>query len=127
MSKHTPGPWWVEKRKDSHSPQIQAKHRGEGSSYCVATVNFWESPEANARLIAMAPELLDALKVARDTTDRGALFDEWNNLIAKAEGAAPVVAKPVTLCTCGKALETPRDYAAHCKEFPDHFAKTVAE
>lgn len=33
----------------------------------------------------------------------------------------PATAKPVIMCTCGKVLETPRDYAAHCKEFPDHF------
>jgi hypothetical protein len=34
--------------------------------------------------------------------------------------------KPVMLCKCGKVLETPRDYAAHCKEFPDHFVNTSA-
>lgn len=32
--------------------------------------------------------------------------------------------KPVMLCRCGKVLESPRDYAAHCKEFPDHFVRT---
>lgn len=66
-SKHTPGPWWVEVRPNPASAitplfQIQAKHRGEGSNYCIASVNFWEAPEANARLIAAAPDLLSALK-----------------------------------------------------------------
>ena len=55
---HTAGPWWVEKRSEW---QVQAKHRGEGSSYCVATVNHWEFPEANACLIAAAPVLLGEL------------------------------------------------------------------
>lgn len=60
----TPGPWWLEKRS-SGGLNVQAKHRGEGSSYCVASVNFHEPPhdEANARLIAAAPELLHALEL----------------------------------------------------------------
>jgi hypothetical protein len=63
----TPGPWWVEDRlkvcanRGGGALQIQAQHRGEGSSYCVATVNFWEATEANARLIAAAPQLYAAL------------------------------------------------------------------
>lgn len=62
---HTPGPWWVEdRRKASGKLQIQAKHRGEGSSYCIASVNEWEVPEANGRLLAAAPCLLAALKRA---------------------------------------------------------------
>ena len=60
---HTPGPWWVERRVGD-ALQVNAKHRGEGSSYCVASVNHWEgdADRANARLIASAPELLTALK-----------------------------------------------------------------
>ena len=33
-------------------------------------------------------------------------------------------AKRVMLCRCGKVLESPADYAAHCAEAPDHFTKT---
>lgn len=60
---HTPGPWWVERRVGD-ALQVNAKHRGEGSSYCVASVNHWEgeTDRANARLIAAAPEMLAALK-----------------------------------------------------------------
>ena len=31
---------------------------------------------------------------------------------------------PVIRCSCGKVLENPRMYAAHCAEFPDHFTST---
>jgi len=60
---HTPGPWWVERRVGDAS-QVNARHRGEGSSYCVASINHWEgdADRANARLIAAAPDLLEALK-----------------------------------------------------------------
>lgn len=33
-------------------------------------------------------------------------------------------ANPVMLCKCGKVLETPAIYAAHCAAFPDHFTTT---
>lgn len=60
---HTPGPWWVDDRRPSGKLQINGRHRGEGSSFCVATVNIpWEYPEANARLIAAAPDLLALAK-----------------------------------------------------------------
>ena len=67
---HTPGPWWVERRVGD-ALQINAKHRGEGSSYCVASINHWEgdADKANARLIAAAPELLKALKELADSCD----------------------------------------------------------
>ena len=59
---HTPGPWWVERRVGD-ALQVNARHRGEGSSYCVASVNHWEgdADRANARLIAAAPDLLAAI------------------------------------------------------------------
>ena len=51
MSKHTPGPWeisgtWVQTSDEKKTP--------------VASFNFFASTEANARLIAAAPELLEA-------------------------------------------------------------------
>lgn len=62
---------------------------------------------------------------ARDTPD---VFEmELHQVSAKAIRALTPksqAAKPVILCTCGKVLETPRDYAAHCKEFPGHFKKS---
>lgn len=64
---HTPGPWWVDDRRPAGALQVQAQHRGKGSSYCVATVHEWEVPDANARLLAAAPELLETLQKAADT------------------------------------------------------------
>ena len=32
--------------------------------------------------------------------------------------------KRVMLCGCGKVLENPAAYAAHCREAPDHFTQT---
>lgn len=67
---HTPGPWWVE-RRIGDALQVNARHRGEGSSYCVASINHWEgdADKANARLIAAAPELLAALKELAESCD----------------------------------------------------------
>lgn len=63
MSTHTPGPWSIEdRRRRGGALQVQAQHRGEGSSYCVASVNHWESADENARLIAQSPALLDLAK-----------------------------------------------------------------
>jgi hypothetical protein len=76
----TPGPWRVEDRLDrpvsggGGALQVQAAHRGEGSSYCVASVNLWESPEANARLIAAVPELYEAL------SEVVTLLEGWHRL-----------------------------------------------
>lgn len=66
----TPGPWWTSDRREvavnrgGGAYQVMARHRGEGSSYCVASVNHWESPDANAKLISAAPDLLCALEAA---------------------------------------------------------------
>ena len=55
----TPGPWRAEKRDRW---QVQAEHRGPGSNFCVASINHWsDDAEADARLIAAAPALFEAL------------------------------------------------------------------
>jgi hypothetical protein len=53
MSNHTPGPWNVNGKQSI---------RGANSEY-IARTN-WQNGEANARLIAAAPELLEALMLA---------------------------------------------------------------
>ena len=88
MTKHTPGPWWIDDRRVADGAlQVQAQHRGEGSSYCVASVNGWEVPEANARLIAAAPELLAALLEIEDHHNE---TEDWREIarsaIKKAKG-----------------------------------------
>ena len=63
MSKHTPGPWIIDGNGIKTSISAGSKH--------IAMVNYWhvggaddvigEEHEANARLIAAAPDLLKAL------------------------------------------------------------------
>ena len=92
MSKHTPGPWRV---VDSWNDHMVEGQNGEeiiwqDGPHDTPTIN-----EANARLIAAAPDLLAALEqlvAVKDYSDRiwGATFD-WDAAraaIAKAKGEA---------------------------------------
>ena len=73
MSKHTPGPWRVVPRKcnrgNTVGHEVRAKNpnaksdRGENILF-VSPDSSVPSAEANARLIAAAPELLKACKAA---------------------------------------------------------------
>jgi hypothetical protein len=93
----TPGPWWAECRDLRW--QVQAAHRGPGSNFCIAPINHWaDSAEANARLIAMTPDLLternrlrEALEKIRDKTSGGDTMTEIveivNRIAREALGA----------------------------------------
>ena len=105
-AKHTPGPWKVRKGFSSGEYEVYPTRPGEkpgfkGARWAdVATVSEasrGESARANARLIAAAPELLDALECiksaweAHDDTPKATkvLLDEVQasfSLIAKAKG-----------------------------------------
>ena len=71
MSKHTPGPWRLNKR-DEMDVAVWGSDGFTicGDIYIIADVSFPEKydayghEEANARLIAAAPDLLDALEEA---------------------------------------------------------------
>ena len=79
MSKHTPGPWKVE--------------HGGVNSFDV-WLEGWKVPkltenEANAQLIAAAPDMLEALEMARDARSPGEKICASamrGRAIAKAEG-----------------------------------------
>ena len=88
MSKHTPGPWWI-----AGTATIRA-----GQDAWIASIK-WRNREANARLIAAAPEMLAALRKAItyvelccDETDGEEAAEAKHDLdgaraaIAKAEG-----------------------------------------
>jgi hypothetical protein len=90
MSKHTPGPWTANKptqsngRAEVHAgPMLVAQAfnwllDAEGDEQC------W----ADARLIAAAPDLLEALKAVVRVADRKTdEFDAARAAIKKAEGA----------------------------------------
>ena len=72
MTKHTPGPWEVRKAENGHTSvyPIQGRER-VADVYCPLdhpTGNL----NANARLIAAAPEMLEALKLV-DYMGRGGM------------------------------------------------------
>lgn len=66
MSKHTPGPWYVSKRNPLRV--IESGPRAITLATCstlgrgVTAENAQTEAEANARLIAAAPELCEALR-----------------------------------------------------------------
>lgn len=81
MSKHTPGPWHID---DASYGQIVCSRTSD-----VAVVrNTGGLPHhGNARLIAAAPELLEALKAVLLIADRKHdAFDAARAAITKAEG-----------------------------------------
>jgi hypothetical protein len=93
---HTPGPWTVEEYGDDETPALVI-HRDSESRVCfMATPGSHGDPamiEANAHLIAAAPDMLAALKsVAGATIDDlhdgcSPLWEEVEAAIAKAEGS----------------------------------------
>ena len=93
MSKHTPGPWRAEKHPQHdhvHCSELWMIIAGEPddcSDAEIAQVIAYEA-EANARLIAAAPDMLEALKEARALL-RGCIgeaIDRIDAALAKAEG-----------------------------------------
>lgn len=67
MSKHTPGPWETD-RNNVHTGQIATIHHCLNNDWVEVWSPNWPADEAeqeaNARLIAAAPEMLEALQVA---------------------------------------------------------------
>jgi len=94
---HTPGPWWF----DQASDEITCEAR-EGKVEIASVVTGWApsfeaEQQANARLIAAAPELLAVLLMVKEAAidERGLDFnlttEQWavfHAAIAKATGAA---------------------------------------
>jgi len=84
MAKHTPGNWVVGEGK-------AARIVYASDSYAVADATVWhggvEEAEANARLIAAAPDLLAALQVTRGQWIHSVNADECLAAIAKATDA----------------------------------------
>ena len=84
MSKYTPGPWVAEDRGaygdfDGRSRVIT----GDDRRIAIVQHKGDQEDEANAVLIAVAPEMLNALKHARDCL--GHPDELIDNVLAKAE------------------------------------------
>ena len=86
MSKATPGPWsFYTEPQPNGCPIVGAK--GLMIAQLAHSINYNDQAEtaiANARLIAAAPELLEALKTAHAHIEDDVLRASIGNLIAKA-------------------------------------------
>jgi hypothetical protein len=88
---HTPGPWLTTESTE-HWGRVNVTIQAAFTANDIATA--WqgntETNRANARLIAAAPELLDALELISTATDRGFGIDYAKGCaraaIAKARG-----------------------------------------
>lgn len=97
MSGHTPGPWVAVNVGSDDEPMMEvraARIAGQPPRHSVAICATGDSPQemenANARLIAAAPDLLAALKKARVAVsayspDPTEPLDEIDAALAKAE------------------------------------------
>ncbi len=99
MNKHTPGPWTVyptTELVDNRGTEGVTGYNIESESGEIVGmegIEFWkENAEANANLIASAPDLLEALETAlHDSGCDGDLCAHWwhekaRRAIAKAKG-----------------------------------------
>lgn len=90
-AKHTPGPWF--QHHSEHSIRVcNGKHESEEGCQAIAEaeiIGYQRSEsEANARLIAAAPEMLHALELIRATlpADQKGHAEICDNAIRKARG-----------------------------------------
>ena len=89
-AKHTPGPWVV-----AHSFRgIYSQHPAPGPvQVCRAPENFHDQWDANAPLLAAAPDMLQMLRIVERYFDTEVphpiLQADINEVIAKATGATP--------------------------------------
>jgi hypothetical protein len=93
-TQHTPGPWSYRGSLGPHSnPHLLGPHVVENATGIqIAILNGWRSEvsEANARLIAAAPDLLEALKLCEKNIDsllasaHPKVFDIWLNVVRAA-------------------------------------------
>lgn len=98
MTKFTPGPWiW---RIDGDTGDVYAPSAPEGSRLPAQT--FGPDAEANAALIAAAPELLDALE-----TVRALQFDHSEGVRDRVATVVEAVIKKATSVGRGNAALTP--------------------
>lgn len=86
MNKHTPGPW----RVGDAGAAVFGPKRSDNVLETIATLSkrplILNETKANARLIACAPEMLEALEAVHRMIGDDPSFDFCSALIAKARG-----------------------------------------
>jgi hypothetical protein len=88
MNKHTPGPWRLKESPHKREFSYFIDTGPELGSYFVAAVNNGTGPdEANARLIAAAPELLAALETLYEADQQGFPLATQRQVREQAEAA----------------------------------------
>jgi len=85
--KTTKGPWEVRGKDSVYGPRESISGEYSIGSYCLAEcLGYKDEREANARLIAAAPEMLDVLKMLKRHGYANEVRKAINSAIAKAEG-----------------------------------------
>lgn len=89
MSKHTPGPWEIKRHFDPGYKFISAqKHTALAQVvWCIEDEDRSPECEANAHLIAAAPELLDALCYLLEASSGQGPHDQWLAAMDQARAA----------------------------------------
>jgi hypothetical protein len=83
---HTPGPWSIVDREDDAWRWEGFPHPYEVGSEAAKTGAAFVFGEANARLIASAPDMLEALECIYATTSNSETRELAEDAIAKATG-----------------------------------------
>ena len=92
MTKHTQGPWQVcaDEKEYNNAPLLIWGPRGPGYGTIAEATKYIYEAEANARLIAAAPEMLEVLARVEfwlsTVSDGGAIQNVVREVIAKATG-----------------------------------------
>lgn len=86
MSKHTKGPWKYQEESDAYTHIVRAKNN---YTICHLLQDSSGTTEANARLISVAPDMLQLLKYIRDWVEEEResfqYSEEIKQLIAEGE------------------------------------------
>lgn len=88
---HTPGPWFINRESEDvieGKLSIESVNAETQPSYFIAQVDECKSQEANARLIAAAPELLEFAEewLCMQGSDENYMTAKARAAIAKATG-----------------------------------------
>jgi hypothetical protein len=95
MNKHTPGPWQVGMAFDNYgTTEIAIEHMTTAGNLIIAVaLDGLQGQDANARLIAAAPDLLEALKYCRQKIEYMRAHGEWYSPGKATEMADAAIAK----------------------------------